>query len=95
MFKIFDHRIGAERDATPEEIEQQKDAFYGPSDEQLSFWSKEERNGLLSISDWTQLSDVTMSTEKVQEWKTYRQALRDITTQKGFPREIIWPVKPE
>lgn len=95
MFKIFDHEIGLERDVTPEELELLKDFFYGPSDEQLSNDYKRERNGLLSISDWTQLSDVTMSTEKVQEWKTYRQALRDITNQEGFPREIIWPVKPE
>ena len=94
MFKVFDHRIGAQRDATPEEIEQQRDAFYGPSDAQLSVWYKRERDALLLQSDWTQLSDVTISAEKTQEWKTYRQALRDITLQSGFPREIVWPVKP-
>jgi hypothetical protein len=94
MFKVFDHGIGAERDATPEEIHQQRDAFYGPSDDQLSVWFKRERDGLLLQCDWTQLSDVAMPAEKAQEWKTYRQALRDITAQPGFPREIVWPVKP-
>lgn len=95
MFKIFDHEIGLERDATPEEIELLKDSLYGPSDEQLSNEYKRERDGLLFQSDWTQLPDVSITTEKAQEWKVYRQALRDITTQVGFPREIIWPVKPE
>lgn len=50
-----------------------------------------ERNNLLSASDWTQLSDST--TDKTA-WATYRQALRDITTQAGFPVNIEWPVKP-
>jgi len=29
------------------------------------------------------------------EWATYRQALRDITAQEGFPYEVVWPPKPE
>ena len=56
--------------------------------------NKSARNLLLAETDWTQLADVTMPAEKAQEWKTYRQALRDITLQAGFPREIVWPVKP-
>lgn len=49
------------------------------------------RNILLKETDWTALSDVTMSAEMA----TYRQALRDITAQEGFPNEVIWPVKPQ
>jgi hypothetical protein len=48
------------------------------------------RNILLKETDWTALSDVTMSAEMA----AYRQALRDITTQDGFPHEVTWPVKP-
>ena len=44
-----------------------------------------ERNKLLSESDWTQLPDSPLSTEKKAEWATYRQALRDMPTQEGFP----------
>ena len=51
---------------------------------------RNERNGLLSETDWMASSDVTMS----DEWKTYRQALRDVPSQSGFPETITWPTKP-
>lgn len=55
------------------------------------------RKKLLANSDWTQLPDArkAMGSDKAAEWDTYRQALRDITTQEGFPLEIEWPTKPE
>lgn len=49
-----------------------------------------ERDSLLAETDWTALSDVTMSAEMA----AYRQALRDITAQEGFPHSVNWPVKP-
>ncbi len=52
------------------------------------------RNTLLAESDWTQLPDVPLTAEQRTEWATYRQALRDITEQPGFPDSINWPVKP-
>lgn len=52
------------------------------------------RDTLLIQSDWTQLADVPMTTEKRAEWATYRQALRDITAQDGFPTAIEWPTSP-
>ena len=50
-----------------------------------------ERNRLLSETDWMALSDNTIT----QEWADYRQALRDITVQEGFPYSVEWPTKPE
>ena len=55
---------------------------------------RDQRNQLLAETDWMGNSDVTMSTD----WKTYRQALRDIT--KTTPADdalsnITWPKKPE
>ena len=55
---------------------------------------REQRNQLLAETDWMGNSDVTMSAD----WKTYRQALRDIT--KTTPTDdalsnITWPKKPE
>jgi hypothetical protein len=91
MFKIFDHRINVEREATPEEV---KLYFSGPSKEELSTYYKNERNILLLQSDWTQLPDVNIDSEKAQQWKYYRQKLRDITTQSGFPYQIEWPILP-
>lgn len=50
-----------------------------------------ERNALLTESDWTQLSDSPVDTPA---WGTYRQALRDIPSQAGFPFDVTWPDKP-
>ena len=52
---------------------------------------RSRRDGLLAETDWIGLSDVTMSSD----WATYRQALRDVPSQSGFPHDITWPEKPE
>lgn len=49
------------------------------------------RNTLLSDCDWTQLQDAPVNQ---QVWANYRQALRDVTKQAGFPWDIAWPEKP-
>lgn len=48
------------------------------------------RNAYLVETDWAAGSDLTMS----DEMKTYRQDLRDVPTQTGFPHSITWPTKP-
>jgi Phage tail assembly chaperone protein len=53
---------------------------------------RDQRNQKLSDSDWTQLAD---SPENKAAWATYRQALRDVPTQAGFPWEVQWPQQPE
>ena len=55
---------------------------------------RQQRNILLAQTDWMGNSDVTMSAD----WKTYRQALRDITKQTPADdslSNITWPTKPE
>ena len=52
---------------------------------------REERDEKLAATDWRASSDLTMSTE----WATYRQALRDVPSQAGFPNTITWPTEPE
>ena len=59
--------------------------------ERLSSQIRQERNTLLSECDWTQVSDAPVNQAA---WQTYRQALRDITSQEGFPYSVIWPTKP-
>lgn len=59
--------------------------------EQKSVQIRLERNSKLSDSDWTQLAD---SAADKSAWATYRQALRDVPAQLGFPWTVIWPVKP-
>lgn len=53
-----------------------------------------KRNSLLSKSDWTQYPDCPLTAEQKTAWATYRQALRDITTQSGFPTDVTWPTQP-
>lgn len=62
------------------------------SDEALSEAYRVERNQKLAASDWTQLPDVPASVKLA--WSTYRQALRDVTLQAGFPRSVNWPTEP-
>ena len=50
-----------------------------------------ERDSKLAATDWMALSDNTLTAE----WAAYRQALRDIPEQPGFPHNVEWPVKPE
>lgn len=52
---------------------------------------REERNRLLTESDWRALTDQTLT----DEWRDYRQALRDISSQEGFPESVAWPQKPD
>lgn len=48
----------------------------------------------LKKCDWRVMPDSPLSDSKVAEWKTFRQALRNIPTQSGFPANVIWPTKP-
>ena len=51
---------------------------------------RSQRTALLRTTDWTGLSDVTMSAA----WAAYRQELRDIPEQEGFPNTVVWPEEP-
>lgn len=56
---------------------------------------KNQRDKLLYESDWTQIPNNPLTTAKQQEWAVYRQELRDITSQSGYPFNVIWPVQPQ
>ena len=62
------------------------------TEEQLTEQVRAERNELLTTSDWTQVDD---SPVDKSAWVTYRQLLRDVPSQAGFPTNITWPTKPE
>lgn len=55
---------------------------------------KKKRNILLYESDWTQIPNNPLTTEQQQEWASYRQQLRDITNQPGYPYDIVFPTPP-
>jgi hypothetical protein len=52
---------------------------------------RNRRNSLLRQSDWTQLADVNLTEQEKAAWQVYRQALRDVTAQSGFPENVEWP----
>jgi hypothetical protein len=53
---------------------------------------KTERDAKLTASDWTQLADSPVDKAL---WATYRQALRDLTAEAGFPwTPVVWPAVP-
>ena len=54
---------------------------------------KTKRNRILYETDWTQMPDVTLANKAA--WAAYRQELRDITAQAGYPTEITWPIPPQ
>ena len=54
-----------------------------------------ERDRLLQETDWVVIMHTEKGTNIPMDWEVYRQALRDITAQEGFPYSVEWPIKPE
>ena len=52
------------------------------------------RNSKLTACDWTQSPDNPMASATKTAWATYRQALRDLTKETGFPWNVTWPTDP-
>lgn len=66
--------------------------FDARTDDDFAQEARRKRDGLLIQSDWTQMPDAPVDKAA---WAIYRQELRDITKQSGFPLEVIWPNKPQ
>ena len=60
----------------------------------LSSQLRRQRDNLLAGSDWIVIMHTELGTNIPAVWELYRQALRDITAQGGFPYTIEWPTKP-
>lgn len=69
--------------ATPEEIQERTDVEANAV--------RQERDRLLEECDWTQLPDTPVDPAA---WTTYRQELRNVPQQAGFPWNVTWPVPP-
>ena len=72
-----------------------------PADEKAAYQAENarlKRNQLIADSDWTELPSVqalhASDPAWAAGWAAYRQALRDITSQPGFPGTIDWPTQP-
>ena len=80
-----------------------KDAFAGgiaicltdaEYDTVLAASARQKRDRLIAATDYLVTPDYPISDGRLAKVKTYRQALRDIPEQAGFPRDIVWPKKP-
>jgi hypothetical protein len=74
---------------------QQEAAYKAQKDEEQAKNVRTQRTEKLRDCDWTQLDDTPMSNTQKADWAEYRQALRDVPNQAGFPFDIEWPVQPE
>jgi len=70
---------------------EQEVAYKATKDAEQAKSIRQQRNDKLKESDWTQVEDAPIN--KIL-WATYRQSLRDITNQEGFPWNITWPTEP-
>ena len=66
-------------------------AWTAEADDRLAADARQERNNLLAATDWTAMADAPTQATAMT---TYRQALRDITSQSGWPTTINWPTAP-
>ena len=87
VFKAY-----TKEDGTQVTAEQAEAEYKASKDAEQAKTVREDRNKRLADCDWTKLAD---STADKTVWATYRQALRDITSQSEFPWTINWPTKPE
>lgn len=66
-----------------------------PTVDELASQVRTERDRRLTETDWYMMPDYPTDPETLEFVKNYRKALRDITLQSGFPRDVEWPVMPK
>lgn len=77
-----------------EEIQTEKEEQREKTQEEKEQAARNERNLRLTFTDWTQLPDAPLTAEQKAAYAVYRQALRDVPAQSGFPDAIEWPEEP-
>ena len=60
----------------------------------LAASARQKRDRLIAVTDYLVTPDYPIESDRLAKVKIYRQALRDIPEQSGFPRTITWPDKP-
>ena len=73
---------------------EQEQAYQAGLDATAATSVRAQRDNLLAETDWIVIMHTERGTNIPAEWELYRQALRDITGQAGFPHQVEWPVKP-
>ena len=73
---------------------EQEAAYKATKDAEFAKSARDSRDKLLAECDWLVVKALELSQAAPAEWAAYRQALRDLPRQEGFPVTINWPVKP-
>ena len=73
---------------------EQEAAYVQRIDDEQATRVRADRDKRLTDTDWTQLIDSPFSNDTNGVWQAYRQALRDVPAQEGFPHDVIWPEAP-
>ena len=73
----------------------QEEAYTATKDAEAATAARATRDGLIASCDWMAIKAFEAGTGVATEWATYRQALRDVSAQAGFPNDITWPTQPE
>jgi len=74
---------------------EQEQAYQAGLDETAAKSVRQQRDRLLAECDWIVIMHTEKGTNIPAAWEIYRQSLRDITAQAGFPHNVQWPAKPE
>ncbi len=89
------HNINGKRVQFTAEEETARDAdeqsWANGANDRVAVAVREERDAKLFACDWRASNDLTLSSD----WASYRQSLRDVPAQSGFPNSITWPTKPD
>ena len=84
-----------DEDGTAHTKAEQEEAYTARKDAEAATAARATRDGLIASCDWMAIKAFEGGTTVSTEWATYRQALRDVSAQAGFPNDITWPEKPE
>lgn len=66
-----------------------------PDDSMVAEAIRDKRDNLLGETDYYLMPDYPSNPQNLEELKVYRQALRDVPKQEGFPRDVRWPDVPK
>ena len=90
MIPIYKYEGGEVVKRTEEELEVDRQIAMQPTEAEV----RAQRDKLLAETDWTQVADAPIDSATRSAMRVYRQLLRDVTEQEGFPTNIVWPEMP-
>ena len=97
-YRDFDNSVWLDRDSKPNSVSTWNGTAWTYTEEDVLELVRAERNRRLVQTDWTQFEDNGLSDSVKASWVTYRQELRDVTTQVDSDTvtiaDITWPTSP-